>query len=392
MKKNMIISVNLACLTAGIGLAGCTGGNPIVLPMTDVTTTVGYGTTTAGTTTAIEETTTVDTAETTSASTTTESEQQISSGYLVAHESNEELFLDIIDPYTGEWSNYKTFPLGHISSSRNYGTDKTSFPIMYISEVLFGRGSGLPFSLNSFSSDLSKLYFCKDINGERHVGWLDESGDFTDVTELVTTSSSDFSALTTHSNCGFSLDGYFYFGDETNNENILKRVPLNNISSSSVEEVDSFENYLSRANINYDEPFYNMDGTISLGHAEYYDSSMEYGCSHFSSEFDWISNNEIVLIEDDSRNMSTHSKYTTLEKLKLREGDDGELLAPKIEGRINSYPKVSPDKKTVAFLSQMVIGDDNNIYLFTVSTDGGDPQKVTTDYYFGNDYIVLDWI
>lgn len=50
MKKKMIIG--LACLTAGIGLAGCAGSYPVVLPGAEATTTV------SGTTTAIEETTT----------------------------------------------------------------------------------------------------------------------------------------------------------------------------------------------------------------------------------------------------------------------------------------------------------------------------------------------
>ena len=72
--KKRVIAIGLACLTAGIGLAGCAGSNPQPETTTTETTTVEeMTTTTAETTTTTQETTTTtqETTTTTEAPTTT---------------------------------------------------------------------------------------------------------------------------------------------------------------------------------------------------------------------------------------------------------------------------------------------------------------------------------
>ena len=72
-------------------------------------------------------------------------------------------------------------------------------------------------------------------------------------------------------------------------------------------------------------------------------------------------------------------------------------LIPSVRERKNWNPVLSPEGERVAFLSALETGD-KAVKLFTVSVDGGEPEKVETSYFFPENYSdstiaveILDW-
>lgn len=272
--------------------------------------------------------------------------------------------LDCINPDTGEVQHLRTF---------------SSEDTLSCSLAQNGLGRNAVLARMHFNSDFTQLTATLTLeDGSVHVGWIDESGKFTDVSAKVTVDAGDFGALTKHSNPCFGPGGYFYFRDSTNSNVQDKRVPLNNLTASAVETV------VEDAKIFGNPPLHILpDGTV--GEAEnfwwyYYDKNMEYPA--YRGDFsDWISPSECVGTDD-----GMIYKYTL-------SGDDDNLdswysdkteLVPNIKGRINGNPAVSPDGTKVAFLSELNDGTDRRPYLYIVPVAGGNPVKVSTNYMFDN--------
>lgn len=226
-----------------------------------------------------------------------------------------------------------------------------------------------------FNSDFTQMTAMATLeDGSVHVGWIEENGKFTDVSALVTADAGDFGGLTNHSYPCFGPGGYFYFRDGTNSNVQVKRVPLNNLTVSAVETLIENERY--QAAILSPLP----DGTAEDDTDKwfYYNEEMAYpargGC--FA---DWISPSECVGIED-----NVIYKYNLSETTRniFTWDDEKTALIPDIKGRNNWGIIVSPDASRVAFLSALTEGTDKAPYLYTVPISGGDPTKVSTDFYF----------
>lgn len=280
--------------------------------------------------------------------------------------------LDCIDPSTGKVSNFRTF-----SSEDTYSC----------SLAPNGLGNNTTLSLMHFNSDLTQMVATLTLeDGSVHVGWIDESGRFTDVSAMITTGD-DFGALINHSNPCFGPGGYFYFRDSTNSNIQEKRVPLSNLTVSAVETLIDDVDYAG-------VPLYPYpDGTVLdtvWDEDYYYDESMTYSAKGNFFD-DWISQSECVGIDG-----NIIYKYL-LSGLEEGNGFDywyNEKIAivPEIKGRTNQYPVVSPDGTQVAFLSTLTTGTDTSPYLYTVSVDGGDPVKVSTDYIFDNTPVYFNFV
>lgn len=273
--------------------------------------------------------------------------------------------LDCINPDTGEVQHLRTF-----SSEDTHSC----------SLAKNGLGRNAVLSRMHFNSDFTQLTATLTLeDGSVHVGWIDESGKFTDVSAKITVDADDFSALTNHTNPCFGPGGYFYFRDATKSDVQDKRVPLDNLTASAVETVVDDVNTWWNEILN---PL--PDGTIGNKNIEnawyYYDESMEYPASGLYFD-DWISPFECAGIDD---NMIY--KYTLSgDDYSYMNSDwysDRTELIPDIEGRKNMAPVVSPDGTKVAFLSVLTTGTDESPYLYTVPVDGGNPVKVSTDYIF----------
>ena len=290
--------------------------------------------------------------------------------------------LDCIDPDTGAVRHLKTF-----SSEDTHSC----------SAVLDGSRSTRRRALMDFSADLSKMTATITLeDGSVHVGWIDENGNFTDVSKKVTSDAGDFGGITRHSNPCFGPDNYFYFRDLTNASTKgfstdgaqIKRVPLNNLTISAVETMVEDDPW--PGTIIYPLP----DGSVNTGgYWDYYDNTMTYPARRDGDYMtDWISPNEGV---------GTHRTEDTdmIYKYTLSGVDDifkwyDKLvpLVPSVSGRTNWNPIASPDASKVAFLSKLTIGTDASSYLYIVSIDGGNPVKVSTDYIFDSNSLYSTYL
>lgn len=283
--------------------------------------------------------------------------------------------LDSIDPETGAVTHLRTF-----SSEDTHSC----------SAALNGVGGTRRRTLMNFSADLSKMTANLTLeDGSEHVGWIDEKGNFTDVSQMVTPDAGDFGALTKHSNPCFGPDNYFYFKDLTNavtkwggvpQSAQIKRVPLDNLTISAVEtlvEDDPWPTYAI---------CFLPDGSVDpdKGYWDYYDEAMTYPaiCGNLT---DWLSENEGIGEEmiNQAPVIDMIYKYTLSGIKDIFEWySERTPLVPSVAGRTNWNPILSPDKSQVAFFSRLTTGTDISPYLFIVPVDGGDPVKVPTDYTF----------
>lgn len=282
------------------------------------------------------------------------------------------LDLNFVNSDTGEVTFYKTFSSDESQSCQPFMSS--------ISPRL---------SIRRFSDDLSKVTaFCVTENGEIHVGWLDEKGEFTDVSEKVT-NKSDFDALTRHTQAYFYGE-YFYFRDDTDSSSIDKRVPINDLSSDMVEEIVELGSGFSRPSLINILPDGSVSSSVSI--YDYYGADMKYAAP-ISLVGGWVSENTCIGSKDDM-----------IYKFILNEDQSDRVFAwdsnrisliPYVKGRKNWNAVISPNRDKVVFLSQLESGN-NPIELFVVGLDGGDPQRIDTDYSFPKDksshYVeVLTW-
>lgn len=306
----------------------------------------------------------VDVDETYSEEEATEPEEpviDVENGIIVVTDSGDTtVTLDVIDPDTGEYQNYKTF------SSENChmycrGTDNIYDTMTY------------------FNSDYTAVAAITTMDdGAEHVGWVDENGDFTDVSAQVT-HESDFNALTVHERPCFGPDNYFYFFDSSNGRKAV-RVPIDNISEDSLEIMNDDMDY---GNLNpypdgsvedsmYGKYYYDKDMTCTIMHGSFHDWSSATQTT-YADKYDMIKIRNWKL--DSERDWRTPLDTAV---------EDYPLL-PEIEGRENWDPVFSPDGSQVAFLSQLTTEDGSQPTLFVVSSEGGDPEKIETNYPFVRD-------
>lgn len=293
------------------------------------------------------------------------------------------LYLDVINPDTGDVSNFKTFSSmeTHSCSAGFYGD--------------MGIGSNTSVIRNYFNSDFTKMIATLTMeDGAVHVGWIDENGQFTDVSAKIS-HSSEFSGLTHHASPCFYND-YLYFKDYTNDNVQIKRIPINNLSEASVDILADDVGYYTV--LIYPYP----DGSVADKNddvmREFSDESMNYVANSMFFN-DWVSTTECVGTDDymiykyvlgdkDSYEYSSQLDY-------LKWYDERTALVPEVKNRRNWNAVVSPDGDRVAFLSKLTGGTDTSASLFIVSINGGEPIKVNTSYDLSNvnDYLVVlfDW-
>lgn len=273
--------------------------------------------------------------------------------------------LDFIDPDTGDVSHFKTF-----SSLDTHSCTLSTR----------GLSSNTADALRSFSPDFTKMAASLTMeDGATHIGWIDENGDFTDVSAMIT-ETSDFGALTKHDAPTF-VNGYLYFTDHTDSYS-SKRVPIDNISASAVETM--IDHAVWRG---IETP--RADGSVvdSTNIYEYYDASLSHAAPQ-GIFTDWITDKECIGVEngmlyryilnDDQSDLFFSNWYS-----------DCIALVPRVNGRHNWCGVVSPEKDRVAFLSRLESGTDSTAHLFITSVSGNDePVEIYTDYQFPSDFSI----
>lgn len=278
--------------------------------------------------------------------------------------------IDKIDPETGDVTHIRTFSNGDTYSCSAYLRD---------------LGGNTANAMRSFNSDMTLITAtvrCE--SGAEHIGWVDENGQFTDVSEKITVES-DFGALTIHRHPCF-FENYIYFRDCTNTRIQIKRVPMDNLT------VDAVEVIVDGTHGNGMNIYPLPDGTVNDTPSpyEYYDSAMQYPAS--TDIYDWISADTCV-----GNGLGITDPYVIYKYQLSGERDayhwysEKTTFIPSVKDRINWNAVVSPDGTQVAFLSKLTSGTNQSTSLFLISIDGGEPIKVDTDYAFSDKCGMIDW-
>ena len=281
--------------------------------------------------------------------------------------------IDKIDPETGSVTHIRTF-----SNEDTYSCSA------YLRDI----GGNTANAMRSFNPDMTLITAtvrCE--SGAEHIGWVDENGNFTDVSEKITVES-DFGALTIHRHPCF-FENYIYFRDCTNTKIQIKRVPMDNLTA------DAVEIMVDGTNWNGVDIWLLPDGTAidTADGYEYYDSSMQYP-ARAGLFYDWVSADVCV-----GNWFGTHGN-DIIYKYQLSGEEDiwdwyseKTTFIPSVKDRRNWNAVVSPNGDQVAFLSQLTSGTDQSTNLFLISIDGGEPIKVNTDYTFtaGQHCGMIDW-
>lgn len=194
------------------------------------------------------------------------------------------LYLDVINPDTGDVSNFKTF------SSMETNSCSAGW---YVDGLI---GSNTSVTRNYFNSDFTKMIATlKMEDGADHVGWIDENGQFTDVSAKIS-HSSEFSGLTNHKGPCFYND-YLYFMDFTNDNVQIKRVPIDSLSEASVDILVDDVTWNGVGIHLYPDGSVVDRSPVTTAIPEFSDESMNYAAN--SRIFnDWISKTECVGTDD----------------------------------------------------------------------------------------------
>lgn len=283
--------------------------------------------------------------------------------------------LDLIDSITGEQTHYKTF-----SSEESHSC----------SAVIVGIGGNTTETKRCFSDDYTKLTATLTTqDGATHVGWCDENGRFTDVSEKITVTN-DFSGIVNHTSpCFFGR--YLYFRDSTDSNVQIKRVPINSLSPSSVEIMADGTQWngvlvypLADGSV--------IDAPTSL--LEYYDSNMSY-VANANFITDWINEAECIGADDGM----IYRYWLDGEITGIQWYSKQSPLLPYVKNRFNWSAVLSPDGNQIAFLSRLTAGNDTTSGLYLTSIEEENPTKVNTTYTFPGDFSrssrlivgLLDW-
>lgn len=213
----------------------------------------------------------------------------------------------------------------------------------------------LPFSANtySFSEDYTKIAVTKRFkkNGENHAGWLDQSGNFFDVTEaLGQQSKSDFDDPVDYIAVGFS-NGCFGFSQILTGSNTTNQyyIPVDNVVSAALQTGDVRQK---------DHP-YNEEGALLMG---------QYSGEVYPNDVtSWIDATHAVVNKVEYSVYSSWIVDTAAQTLSAYVPGDS---------RENWNGRVSPDGTQIAFLSAPKGVYRPEVDLYIISVNGGDPVKV----------------
>lgn len=289
------------------------------------------------------------------------------------------LKLDLVDSDNGNFKRYRTF-----STENAPGCEiSTYYDDYYMNTSWASRW---------FNSDMTQVTATMKMDsGEEHVGWIDLDGKFTDVSELIS-AQSDYSGLIQHSDPMFTSDGYFYFSAGSNE---WKYVPVDDLTPDAVKSIEKGQ-IVAPTHIG---TMLHSEGSGFLVSPEFfYDNDMTYSADS-DYFYDFVDEDTVV---------GTGEYDGTIVKYELA-GDKGSnssavKLTPETNGRYGECPVVSPDGEEVAFFSYLTGGDDTAKYIYLVSIDGGDPEKVATGYAVPQEYgsiwsnqgslsvYLIDWI
>lgn len=272
-----------------------------------------------------------------------------------------------LDPNTGNTEvisefNYVYKDLGGYSYERPYTRWMVRDGSLLISDYAFQGSRYL------FSDDFLKFALDKKFSGsnEVHAGWMDDSGEYFDLTvALGLQSKSDFDEPVHFYSGGF-LNGYFEYYDEKSDA--YYHVPIDNVTSEAVQEGHIAD----------------MDGNPICGEFKPYDITAWIDDTHclVNSSYHFVSNSAGSGTWVDSLIYDTESQST----LKYVPGDS----------RLSWNGVVSPDGTKIAFQSSHYSSISAPSDLYIIPMDGSDPVKIENNPFEFTNYLcppcqLIDW-
>ena len=216
---------------------------------------------------------------------------------------------------------------------------------------------GATVSRQSFSGDFTKLSDQKTFaaNGERHAGWHNLDGTFTDVTEtLGQQSKSDFEDPVYYRDLGFAGEnfGYAYSTDGSILKEVYFYVPADNLSPGAVQEGDAQK---------IGHP-YNEKGALLIN---------KYGSGKYDPQYvtSWIDDTHAIV-------NGTGQVTSDCNSFIVDTAAQTETAYIPGDSRINWNGVISPDGSKIAFMSESKKGTDIHTDIYIIPVDGGIPVKV----------------
>lgn len=129
-------------------------------------------------------------------------------GYVIAWVETGTVNVGTIDPETGEYADGPVFEVGDFAIAPNAPTTNDQ---SYFRRLV--------------SPDFEFAYAQRIVDGDPHVGWVDVSGNFTDVTSSVAGPRTDLSGPPNVNGHGFDELGNFYYSRTENGVVVVYRLP-----------------------------------------------------------------------------------------------------------------------------------------------------------------------
>ncbi|WP_405015265.1 hypothetical protein [Kitasatospora sp. NBC_01539] len=243
-----------------------------------------------------------------------------------------------------------------------------------------------------FSADLTRAVAKRTLpDGTGHVGWIDRSGAFTDVT-AAEPAGADFASTTTDDSPAFGPDGAFYFAHRPS-DGAWKQPPA-------VWRLEGSDPAAAREAARVDEVNYTVDAPSRI-------TGLCAGCAPFSRpagqdkgafRVTGFLGHDAYLSTDSGNHMVYRSPFKAEKDTDLMDwGTDGTKLIPETNRTVWS-PIADPSATTVAFLSE-ADGSSSGTSglpheLFTVPATGGTPHRVpvTGETLTGPSPALIDWL
>lgn len=260
-----------------------------------------------------------------------------------------------VNPNTGESTKIAEFSI-------NRPHNVTSSEFYYLTPII-GLNNRFGYDRRFFSNDFSKMAATKVFNdkNETHAGWIDQSGEFFDVTEALGEQSSDFGDPVTYGAIGFTEDNLFVYS--------------NNPSPSYM--------YWHNDDFRYVNPDSNksQEGNPLEGLCQIIDGNNRFYC--ISDRID----EGTFLVDGYEGDFCGSMLYNP------KSHESSEYIPG--TSRSNWSGVCSPDGSQIAFLSMPKEGNSNP-EIFIIPFEGGEPEKLNCDIVFSNDTdmspsSILEW-
>ncbi|WAH97589.1 hypothetical protein [Arthrobacter sp. MMS18-M83] len=266
--------------------------------------------------------------------------------------------VDAIDPATGAAGTVATF----VSPDTSISIDPE------IVEMTYGSS---PMGRAMFSPDFHRVVAVKKTSAAAvHVGWLDTTGTFTDVSAATNTTSGS-ATVTADDTPMFGTDGTFYFARREAGVGPKKQPTIVKVPNGLTGPATAMKTLSPDEGVNY---FVNPDGTlvgVQYGGGTFQENGA--GVGGFVVQ-DWINSTEYVAV-DFSQSGIYRVKAKPRSKSDLMDSPTDGIALFQPTDRTPSYTVVSPDGASVAFLSMAPNSGSHELYTVG-SAGGGTPKKV----------------